>query len=58
MLRLAITFFIISIIAAFFGFSGVAAATSDISVFLFWLFLIMFLATLIFGLLSGKTPKV
>lgn len=55
MLRLAITFFIISIVAAFFGFSGIASTTADIATFFFWLFFVLFLGTLILGFLGVKT---
>ncbi len=58
MFRLAITFFVISIVAAYFGFGRIAATTADISVLLFWLFFVVFLATLIFGLLDWRRPKI
>ncbi len=58
MLRLAITFFVISVIAAVFGFGGIAAATSEIAVFMFWLFFVVFLITLFFGLLGIKKPVI
>ena len=61
MLRWALTFFIIAIIAAVFGFGGVAAAATDIAQILFYIFLVLFLVALLFGLLSGRggpTPPV
>jgi uncharacterized membrane protein YtjA (UPF0391 family) len=57
MLRWALTFFIIAIIAALFGFGGIAATASGIAQILFYIFLILFLIALLFGLLSGRTPK-
>ncbi|MBA2368099.1 MAG: DUF1328 domain-containing protein [Candidatus Protochlamydia sp.] len=57
MLRWALTFFIIAIIAAVFGFGGVAAAATDIAQILFYLFLVLFLVALLFGLLTGRGPK-
>lgn len=50
MLRLAIVFFIIAIIAAVFGFGGIAAGASHIAVILFWIFVVLFLISLITGL--------
>ena len=47
MLRLAIGFFIIALIAAFFGFGGVAVAAAGIAKLIFYLFLILFVVTLI-----------
>ena len=55
MLRWAIAFFIIAIIAALFGFGGVAAAATDMARILFYIFLVLFvIALLIFGLLGGR----
>jgi uncharacterized membrane protein YtjA (UPF0391 family) len=56
MLRYALIFFIIAIVAAVFGFGGIASAASGIAVVLFWIFLAVFLISLIFGLAEGKRP--
>ena len=56
MLRWAIAFFIIAIIAAVFGFGGIAAAASGIAQTLFYIFLVLFLVSLVIGLLGGRTP--
>lgn len=56
MLRIAFLFFVIALVAAFFGFGGVASAAADIGIFLFWIFVALFLITLLIGLLSGKRP--
>jgi uncharacterized membrane protein YtjA (UPF0391 family) len=56
MLRWAIIFFIVAIIAAVFGFGGIAAAATDIAKILFYIFLILFVIALLFGLLGGRTP--
>lgn len=50
MLRYALIFFIVALIAALFGFGGIAAGAVMIAKFLFFLFLIVFLITLIAGL--------
>ncbi len=52
MLRWALAFFIIAIIAALFGFGGIAAAATDIAKILFFIFLVMFVIALLFGLLA------
>ncbi|WP_068470076.1 DUF1328 domain-containing protein [Candidatus Protochlamydia phocaeensis] len=56
MLRWAIAFFIIAIIAAVFGFGGIAATASGIAQILFYIFLVLFLVALLFGFLGGRTP--
>lgn len=56
MLRWALAFFIIAIIAAFFGFGGIAATATGIAQILFYIFLVLFLIALLFGLLGGRAP--
>lgn len=51
MLRYAVIFFIISIIAAVFGFGGIATGAAEIAKILFFIFLVIFLATLLLGLI-------
>lgn len=51
MLYWALIFFIVAIVAAIFGFGGVASAAVGIAKLLFWIFLIIFLVTLIMGLI-------
>ena len=53
MLKLAIIFFIISLIAGFFGFTNVASGTKSIAKVLFFIALIIFLVVLVFGVLLG-----
>lgn len=50
MLRYALTFFILSVIAALFGFGGIAAATSDIARILFYIFIVLFVLSIVKGL--------
>lgn len=54
MLRWALGFLLIAIIAAIFGFGGVAAAASDIAVFLFYLFAILFVVAMVIGVFTGR----
>lgn len=53
MLKLAIIFFIISLIAGFFGFTNIAAGAKGIAKILFFVALIIFLVVLVFGVLLG-----
>jgi uncharacterized membrane protein YtjA (UPF0391 family) len=51
MLGWALTFLIIAIIAAVFGFGGIAAASVSIAKIIFFVFLILFAVSLIAGLI-------
>jgi len=50
MLRWAIGFLIVAIIAAIFGFGGIAAASAGIAKTLFFIFIVLFLVALLSGL--------
>ena len=54
MLRWALVFFIVSIIAALFGFGGISAGASEIARVCFFFFIVIFLVSLIWGLASGR----
>ncbi|HUI21180.1 MAG TPA: DUF1328 domain-containing protein [Methylocella sp.] len=54
MLRWALIFFVISIIAGIFGFTSISAAAGGIARILFFIFLVIFLAFLILGLIDGQ----
>jgi uncharacterized membrane protein YtjA (UPF0391 family) len=47
MLRYALGFFIVALIAAVFGFTGIAIAAAGIAKVLFFLFIILFLVSLL-----------
>jgi uncharacterized membrane protein YtjA (UPF0391 family) len=49
MLHYALVFFLIAIVAAVFGFGGIAVASAGIAKILFYLFLVIFLVTLVMG---------
>src|SRR5690606_7237330 len=49
MLYYAIVFFVIALIAAALGFGGLAGAATGIAKILFFVFLILFIASLVFG---------
>lgn len=54
MLRFAIAFFVIALIAALFGFGGIAASAAGIGKVLFFGFLILAAVTMVLGLMKGK----
>lgn len=54
MLRWSLAFFIIAIVAAVFGFGGIASGASDIARLLFFFFIVIFLISLIWGLMTGR----
>jgi uncharacterized membrane protein YtjA (UPF0391 family) len=49
MLNLALGFLVIAILAAIFGFGGIVGAAAGIAQLLFFIFLVLFLVSLIFG---------
>jgi uncharacterized membrane protein YtjA (UPF0391 family) len=50
MLRWALAFFVVALIAAILGFGGIAVAAAGIAKLLFFIFLILFVAALVGGL--------
>ena len=54
MLHYIITFFILAIVAAILGFTGLAADFAAIARFLALIFVVLFVASLIYSLLSGR----
>lgn len=54
MLGWALIFLVVALIAAALGFGGVASASAGIAQVLFWIFVVLFLAAIIFGLMPGR----
>jgi uncharacterized membrane protein YtjA (UPF0391 family) len=54
MLHYAAVFFVIALVAAVFGFGGIAAGATEIAKILFFIFLVVFVVTLIMGLIRRK----
>lgn len=54
MLRWALIFFVLSLVAALFGFGGIAAGAAGIAKILFFVFLAVFVVTLIMHLVRGS----
>jgi uncharacterized membrane protein YtjA (UPF0391 family) len=57
MLSWALAFFVIAIIAAVFGFGGIASGAAEIAKLLFFLFVVLFIVSLIVGLVRGRGPR-
>ena len=49
-LKWALIFFLVSVVAGIFGFTGILAASADVARFLFYFFVVIFLVLLILGL--------
>jgi uncharacterized membrane protein YtjA (UPF0391 family) len=54
MLKWAVIFLIIALVAALFGFTDIAAASAGIAKILFAIFLVLFLVMLVIGLAVGR----
>ena len=50
MLYWAVVFFLVAVVAAIFGFGGITSAALGIAKILFFVFLVLFLISLVFGL--------
>jgi uncharacterized membrane protein YtjA (UPF0391 family) len=55
MLRLALFFLVISLVAALFGFTGLSVASAEIARVLFFIAIVVFVVLLIAGLMAGST---
>ena len=54
MLRWALVFLIIAIVAGIFGFGDIAHAATTVAQWLFGIFLVLFLGAVVIGLASGS----
>lgn len=54
LLKWAFTFFVVALVAAAFGFTGIAAGAATIAKILFYLFLGIFFILLIAGIILGQ----
>ncbi|MBY0261845.1 MAG: DUF1328 domain-containing protein [Phycisphaerales bacterium] len=59
MLYWAVVFFVIALVAALFGFGGIAAGASSIAQILFFIFVVLFVISLLAGLFrrGGNSVK-
>ena len=56
MLRWALVFLVVAIVAAVFGFGGIAATATGIARILFWVFLVLFVISFLVG--RGRSTAV
>ena len=56
MLYYAAVFFIIALLAGLFGFGVIASAAAGVAKILFWIFIILFVISLIFGGVNQRGP--
>tara|TARA_R110002049_G_scaffold54538_9_gene151821 strand:- start:481 stop:645 length:165 start_codon:yes stop_codon:yes gene_type:complete len=54
MLHYTVVFLVVALIAGLFGFTGLAAGAVDIARVLFFIFIVLFVASLILGLMRGR----
>jgi uncharacterized membrane protein YtjA (UPF0391 family) len=54
LLKWALIFLVVSIIAAVFGFTGISAASADIARILFYIFVIIFVVLLVLGVVAAR----
>lgn len=54
MLHYAVVFFVIALVAALFGFGGIAAGAMGIGKILFLVFIVLAVASLLFGLVRKR----
>jgi uncharacterized membrane protein YtjA (UPF0391 family) len=52
-----VTFLVVALLAAFFGFTGIAAGAVDIARVLFGIFLVLFVVSLIWYMATGASPR-
>ena len=57
MLNYVITFFILAVIAAVCGFGGLAGTFASIAKFLAMIFVILFVASLVYSAITGRRPS-
>jgi len=56
MLHYALVFFVLALIAGVLGFGGIAAASAGIAKILFFIFIVLFAVSALFGALRGRPP--
>jgi uncharacterized membrane protein YtjA (UPF0391 family) len=56
MLGWAVTFLVVALIAAVLGFGGVAAVSVELARLVFWVFIVLFVVSLVYHLVTGRRP--
>lgn len=54
MLNWVITFFLLAVLAAIFGFGGLAGTFAEIAKFIAVVFVVLFVASLIYSMITGR----
>lgn len=54
MLRMAMMFLVLALVAGVLGFGGLASASMGIAKILFWLFVVLFVVTLVVAVAAGR----
>jgi uncharacterized membrane protein YtjA (UPF0391 family) len=54
MLYYTVVFLVVALIASLFGFTGLAAGAVDIARVLFFIFIVLFVASLVMGFMRGR----
>ena len=57
MLRWALTFLVVALIAGLLGFTNIAGESMYIARILFFVFLVIFVVSLLYSLLTGRRPS-
>lgn len=57
MLRWALIFLVVALVAAVLGFGGIAGTAAGIAQILFWVFLVGCLVVFLLSLISGRKPS-
>ncbi len=57
MLHYAAVFFVIALVAAVFGFGGIAEGAASIAKLLFYVFIALFILSALMSVLRGGSPK-
>ena len=56
MLNWALTFLVVALVAAVFGFGGIAGTAVDIAKMIFYVAIVLFVVALIYSLFTGRAP--
>ncbi len=56
MLNWVITFFLLAVVAAIFGFGGLAGTFAEIAKFIAVLFVVLFVISLVYSMVTGRRP--
>lgn len=58
MIGWALTFLLVALVAAVFGFGGIAGTAVEIAKLIFFVAIVLFLISAVVGLLRGRSPSI